>query len=412
MKKILMLIWIVSTTINAVPYRQGIDTDSFLSRDSIALITPSLSFLNPQYSRLFDIKQLLQSQSPSLRPAVINKVLASLACAQAHHLDFNPVLTIIDYHLPANHKRIWVFDLLSMKLLYHTYVSHGINSGTLDTVYFSNRYNSKASSIGIYLTGEAYSGREGLSLRLTGLDRGFNDNAMRRYIVMHGGWYMDEQFIKKYGRPGRSWGCPSLPAHENRAILNTIKNNTFLIIYYPTDDWLIQSKFLNCPLPSGLLESDEREVAKQAPIFQGDDRAPILFVDSNSNNQREENEPIIVMQADTYIATFQQKAPLKRMLRRRIDNKEYIALSPDEINQFLGKEYAKEPGLSDIYLIIPEVVKRRGTWQTLMKVVHHGKVIDIKLLPESPDNRYLILFDKKEVLTFKPTYHFIRWLGL
>ena len=97
------------------------------------------------------------------------------------------------------------------KLLFHTYVSHGITSGTLLTNYFSNKYNSKASSIGVYKTEKAYYGREGLSLRLDGLDRSFNDNASNRSVVMHGGWYVDEHFIKKYGRPGRSWGCPALP---------------------------------------------------------------------------------------------------------------------------------------------------------------------------------------------------------
>lgn len=90
--------------------------------------------------------------------------------------------------------------------MFHTYVSHGIRSGSLLTNYFSNKHNSKASSIGVYLTDQTYYGRDGLSLRLTGLDKGFNDNATSRYVVMHGGWYVDENFIKNMAEQAEAGG--------------------------------------------------------------------------------------------------------------------------------------------------------------------------------------------------------------
>lgn len=408
----LILVLFLTTVSNATPFRHALNQFPEPDIQILAEINPGLAYLNPKYARLFDIKYMLQNQAPFLHPAVMNKTLSALACAEKNDINYNPVLTIIDYALPSNQKRIWVFDLIQMKLLYHTYVSHGINSGTLHTVYFSNRNNSKASSIGIYLTGPSYYGREGLSLRLTGLDRGFNHNAMRRYIVMHGGWYMAEPFIKKYGRPGRSWGCPALPKHEKEAIINTIKNDTFMVIYYPSDRWLTQSTFLNCALPIGLMVKDNQEYVIQSPRYQGDDRDAILFSDNNGNDRREQNEPIIVMKADDYIKTFQLQAPLKRMLRRRIDGKEYIALSPAEMDKYMDKEAAKEQNLADIYFVVPQVVKRRGVWKTFMKIVHQDEITEIKRLSEQRTQNYLIQFDKKTNLTFKPSQRFIRWLGL
>src|SRR3990167_3161690 len=145
---------------------------------------------------LVEIVLMLKEQK-SLNSALVDKVLTTLVCSKMHHVDHNNILTIIDYSLPSSEKRLWIFDLKAKKLLFYTYVSHGITSGSLRSEYFSNKYNSRASSIGVFKTEQAYYGREGLSLKLEGLDRGFNDNAFNRYIVMHGGWYVNEPFIKK-----------------------------------------------------------------------------------------------------------------------------------------------------------------------------------------------------------------------
>jgi hypothetical protein len=163
---------------------------------------PVLSQIPSMNTELNQIKNMLEEKTYALNTSVINKVLTTLKCATQYNVARNNILTIIDYSLPSNEKRLWVFDLNQKKLLYNTYVSHGIRSGTLLTNYFSNKNNSKASSLGVYKTNKAYYGREGLSLRLDGLERNFNDNASIRSVVMHGGWYVEENFIKRYRRPG------------------------------------------------------------------------------------------------------------------------------------------------------------------------------------------------------------------
>ena len=106
------------------------------------------------------------------------------------------------------------------KIFYETYVSHGVNTGNLNATKFSNRVNSKKSSLGFFLTNETYFGSNGYSLRLDGLEPGINNNARKRTIVIHGAKYANPDFIKKTGRLGRSWGCPALPLGLNKEILD------------------------------------------------------------------------------------------------------------------------------------------------------------------------------------------------
>ena len=149
-------------------------------------IKPEVS--TPAPKPVNDIATMLNQNNVGLQTAVIDKVLTILECTQARHIEHTPILTVIDYSLHANTKRLWVFNLNEKKLLFHTYVSHGIKSGALSSNFFSNKYDSKTSSIGVYTTDKAYYGREGLSLKLNGLEEGFNDHAYNRSLVMHGGW--------------------------------------------------------------------------------------------------------------------------------------------------------------------------------------------------------------------------------
>lgn len=301
-------------------------------------------------TQLNQVQDMLQREADTLSPAVIDKVITALKCATEHNVDRNNILTVIDYSLPSNQKRLWVFDLQAKKLLFHTYVSHGIKSGTLFTRYFSNKNDSKASSLGVYKTEKSYYGREGLSLKLAGLDKNFNDNAASRYIVMHGGWYMDENFIKRYGRAGRSWGCPAVPLTLYQPIINTIKENSLLVIYYPSDDWFVRSKFLTCGKMDAAVNRVQSATQLQQPPQDVDLREDILFADMNKNNQREEEDPIVVMSADSYERVFHAQAPLGRMLRRQINNSEYIALSKAEFNRLVMQN--NKEGLDAINFVI------------------------------------------------------------
>ncbi len=144
-----------------------------------------------------------------------------------------PLLTIIDFSRSSRQKRLWVVDLKNNKLLYHTWVAHGKGTGNEFARYFSNEPNSFKSSLGFYLTAQTYQGKHGLSLKLNGLDKDFNTNALARAVVIHGADYVSEKFVKQYGRLGRSLGCPALPVKETPAIIHKIKNNTCLYIYGP-----------------------------------------------------------------------------------------------------------------------------------------------------------------------------------
>ncbi|AGA78385.1 hypothetical protein Echvi_2134 [Echinicola vietnamensis DSM 17526] len=147
-------------------------------------------------------------------------------------------LTIIDFSLPSSKKRLWTIDPTSGKILHHTWVAHGRNSGGLMAEKFSNTSSSYMSSLGFYRTAETYSGKHGYSLRLDGIEKGVNDRARERAIVIHGAEYANPEFIKKYGRLGRSLGCPALPMSQYEAIIDSIKEDGCLFIYAPNTDYL------------------------------------------------------------------------------------------------------------------------------------------------------------------------------
>ena len=143
----------------------------------------------------------------------------------------NEILTLIDFSLPSTKKRMYVVDMRSGELLYHCHVTHGEGSGGNYATKFSNIEGSHQSSLGYYRTLDTYVGRNGYSLRLEGLDRGVNDNAYKRAIVIHGAEYANPENISRYGgRLGRSWGCPALPTAIAREIIDTIKNSSIMLI--------------------------------------------------------------------------------------------------------------------------------------------------------------------------------------
>jgi hypothetical protein len=163
----------------------------------------------------------------------------------------NPgILTIADLSQSSRNKRLYVIDLINKCLLFNTYVAHGRNTGEEYARNFSNAAGSYKSSLGFYVTREEMVGSSvGLSLVLDGVEKGINDNAVRRAIIMHGADYATEEFIRKYGRLGRSFGCPSLPPELIKPVIETIKEGTCLFIYSNSNQYLSQSKLLNQASP-------------------------------------------------------------------------------------------------------------------------------------------------------------------
>lgn len=152
------------------------------------------------------------------------------------------ILTLVDFSLSSNSKRLWVIDLDKKIILFQTLVAHGRNTGEEFAQVFSNQAESFKSSVGFYATGEIYDGKHGMSLKLDGLERGLNDKARERAVVMHGADYVSESFIKQNKRLGRSQGCPALPVEMNAKIINVIKNKSCLFIYHPSATHEIMSR--------------------------------------------------------------------------------------------------------------------------------------------------------------------------
>ena len=144
------------------------------------------------------------------------------------------ILTIIDFSLSSNVKRLWVIDLATNTILTNSLVAHGRNTGEEFATSFSNQDSSYKSSLGFYSTAEVYNGKHGQSLKLDGLEKGINDHARQRGIVIHAANYVSESFINKNKRLGRSQGCPALPEDLSAEIIQIIKNKSLLFIYHPS----------------------------------------------------------------------------------------------------------------------------------------------------------------------------------
>jgi len=146
------------------------------------------------------------------------------------------ILTLVDFSLSSNVKRLWIIDMSSNIVLLQTLVAHGRNTGEEFATNFSNTPESFKSSLGFYVTGEVYNGKHGISLKLDGLEKGLNDNARNRAVVLHGADYVSESFIKNHKRLGRSQGCPAVPVKFASEIITIIKGQSCLYIYHPSID--------------------------------------------------------------------------------------------------------------------------------------------------------------------------------
>lgn len=154
------------------------------------------------------------------------------------------IITLIDFSLSSNTKRLWVIDLDSSSILIHSLVAHGRNTGDEFAESFSNSAESYKSSLGFYVTAEVYNGKHGKSLRLDGVEKGINDNARNRAVVVHGANYVSDSFIKNNKRLGRSLGCPAVPVAITNELISLIKDKSCLFIYYPSTSYKHSSKIV------------------------------------------------------------------------------------------------------------------------------------------------------------------------
>jgi hypothetical protein len=178
---------------------------------------------------------------------VLELALGAVQCAVASgDIAPPPTLTVIDYSRPSVEPRLWVFDLKTGALLFKELVAHGRNTGDNMATSFSDAMNSHQSSLGLFRNADTYVGSNGYSLRLDGLEPGFNGRARDRAIVMHGAPYVNASLKGTQGRIGRSWGCPALREAVARDVIDTIRGGGVIFSYYPDQKWLSASRFLNC----------------------------------------------------------------------------------------------------------------------------------------------------------------------
>ena len=221
--------------------------NTILTLISLAMLasnmTPSATiFAKPAFDVNTELNHL-SPKAPQLNKNVLKLALVAYQKASVRGTVKKPVLTVIDYSLPSSKQRMWIFDVRKEKLLYNTYVAHGQNSGMTTPHHFSNQTSSKETSLGTYVTRDTYMGHKGLSLNLQGLEKGFNDNAYNRRVVVHGAWYVEPDFIKKAGRAGRSWGYPSIAQTLATPVINVIKGGSILFAYYPDRNYLSHSGY-------------------------------------------------------------------------------------------------------------------------------------------------------------------------
>jgi len=199
-------------------------------------------------ARAADRESVMLQQAPGLHREALHAALASFDCLEREGAVHRQVLSVIDYSLPSTAERLFVFDLATSRLLYSERVAHGRNSGNDVAVAFSNEDGSLMSSLGAFVTGGAYRGENGYSLRLRGTEPLVNDRAEARAIVMHGASYVSDASVKTLGRLGRSFGCPAVRPEIAHALIDRIKDGSVLYAWHPS--------LMGAPSRGPILEGD------------------------------------------------------------------------------------------------------------------------------------------------------------
>lgn len=190
--------------------------------------------------------EALARVAPGLDRQVLENALAAMQCAVANGAAPAGRLAVIDYSKPSSARRFWLFDLAQPRLILNDFVAHGRRSGENFATSFSNSLGSYQSSLGLFRTAESYSGKHGYSLRMDGLERGINDLARQRAIVIHAADYVNPALVRSQGRIGRSLGCPAVRPEVARMVIDELKGGQFMFAWYPDKQWLKSSALLNC----------------------------------------------------------------------------------------------------------------------------------------------------------------------
>jgi hypothetical protein len=243
--RFLTLLVAIVLSLAAVPFLLTGGTATAQAADATSVATPTIPIAAEPTVESSGI--VTAAEAAGVSSDVLTMALSAVKCAvDSGDLAAPPTLTLIDYSRPSTEPRLWVFDLQSGALLFRELVAHGRGTGDNLAEHFSDEMNSHQSSLGLFVTKDTYVGHNGYSLRLDGLEPGFNSRAMDRAVVMHGAPYVNAEFAAKQGRLGRSWGCPALREAVAHQVIDTVRGGGVVFSYYPDQKWLTTSRFLNC----------------------------------------------------------------------------------------------------------------------------------------------------------------------
>ncbi|MDP1574342.1 MAG: murein L,D-transpeptidase catalytic domain family protein [Coxiellaceae bacterium] len=213
---------------------------------AISILASESAFAAPSVKNLMSrvpVIQKIEQDNPQLSPQVLFAGLRAYDHLRTEGLDNRHLLTIVDFNRPSNKRRLWILNVKNGDTQYFTYVAQGQNTGINVAKHFSNQFGSHESSIGVYLTGKIYYGVDGQSMRIYGLDDGFNSNVYQRDVVMHPAWYVSHSFAQKYNRIGNTYGCFGLNKKLAPKIISEIEDGTVMVAYYPNKKWLATSAY-------------------------------------------------------------------------------------------------------------------------------------------------------------------------
>ena len=183
--------------------------------------------------------------------ALANAFHSYFAFRTEHPTDVKkPYLYFVDYGLPSTTPRGYVFDMDSLKVIDGPFtVAHGRGSSTSRygvPTRFSNSSGSATTSLGLYVTKALYDFRghtgghmySSVGLKLDGVSKGFNDNALGRGVVAHGAPYVTPT------KAGRSEGCPAMEPARAQRLLPKLANGAMVFLYAPDAQWIAGDQWL------------------------------------------------------------------------------------------------------------------------------------------------------------------------
>jgi hypothetical protein len=243
-KHLFLLALVVSISLILISFAKANNSSRFVASAKDSSATDSSALLNKTSvsDKLFNDLHL---QKVGLSKEILDYAIRGYQkLVDSGLVDNSQYLTIVDLSQSSRNKRFYILDIKNDSLIRNTYVAHGKSSGVDMAKSFSNDFNSNKSSLGFYVTESTYNGKHGLSLRINGLEGGFNDNAEARGVVVHGAPYVNAGRVNS-DYMGRSQGCPALPENEYAQVINTIKDGSVMFVYNPDSNYLQSSTLLN-----------------------------------------------------------------------------------------------------------------------------------------------------------------------